>query len=476
MKKNDWLLLSATALYSFLFYQQTAGINYLIFSAFLVLLLGLQASKATRRHLAWVLTAAASLLTGFQVAFINTGLAVGANIVSLILLAGFSLNSHTSLYIAAVNTLYTSSTSFFLLTLKKAGLSQKHQQQTQLQFVNLSPRIAFIGIPLLFFVLFLFLYRSASPAFSYLIGLIDLSFISWYWIWFTFAGYWLLTGIFRPLQLLTLTQLDLATGNALIRHRQYFSTPPKKLALKQEYRTCYLLLVLLNGLLLVFNLSDSYYLTIGTLPADIPYSAYLHQGVNTLIFSILLAIGILLYVFRGNLNFISTHQPLKVLAYLWLAQNLILVLLTLTKTTIYVQDFGLTYKRIGVYTYLLLTAAGLVTSLIKIRLTKNKWYLFRKNTWAIYLVLVLSSCFNWDHLITYYNLTHARSPDLSYLVHLSDSSLPELFANIHSDQNVFNGAQKQLIEERRHRFLQQAPQQGWPSWNYNDWRLEQALR
>ena len=36
MKKNDWLLFAAVGLYSFLFYQQTLGINFLIFTLFLV--------------------------------------------------------------------------------------------------------------------------------------------------------------------------------------------------------------------------------------------------------------------------------------------------------------------------------------------------------------------------------------------------------------------------------------------------------
>jgi hypothetical protein len=42
--------------------------------------------------------------------------------------------------------------------------------------------------------------------------------------------------------------------------------------------------------------------------------------------------------------------------------------------------------------------------------------------------------------------------------------------------NVFNYAQKQLIEERKNQFLLQIRHQSWPSWNYRDWRLQQALR
>ena len=36
MKKNDWILLISVVLYSFLFYNQFAGINYLIFNIALI--------------------------------------------------------------------------------------------------------------------------------------------------------------------------------------------------------------------------------------------------------------------------------------------------------------------------------------------------------------------------------------------------------------------------------------------------------
>ena len=36
MKRNDWILLIAVAAYSFLFYEQSPGINFLIFTIVLL--------------------------------------------------------------------------------------------------------------------------------------------------------------------------------------------------------------------------------------------------------------------------------------------------------------------------------------------------------------------------------------------------------------------------------------------------------
>jgi len=476
MKKTDWLLVLATAAYSYLFYEQTAGINFLLFTILMVVLSFVKSNALVKKDRKWQFTAFASLLTAINVVIINSGLAVLANVISLILLAGFSRLPQASLFVAAINSLYSLAASALFFTFNKAESNQKQQKTQALYFASFAPHsIPVVMVPLFIFLIFLGLYSSANPAFGYLISLINFKFISWPRVWFTIAGFWLVFGFFRQLILTSLTQRDLITGDTLFRLRKPLVHAVKYGGLKQEYQGSYFLLVILNILLLFFNLSDAFYLTIGDLPADVPYSEYLHQGVYTLIFSILLAIGILLHVFRGNLNFFRQNKNLKILAYTWLLQNLLLVLLTLTKNSIYIQGTGLTYKRIGVYTYLLLTAIGLVTSFIKIFQVRNNWFLFRKNAWAFYLVLVLATCFNWDRLLTVYNLKYAQSPDLNYLNTLSETNLPEVYAHAISPHSMFNPEQQQEILTRCHYFQKRLQTQAWQSWNYNDWRISQTL-
>ncbi len=445
MKKNDWLLLLAVAIYSYLFYAQTDGLNYLLFTIILLLL-----------------------------TFVKSEKAVLANVVSLVLFAGFVRVPQASIFVAALNSVYSLGTSAFLNTFNKTSTTGQSRQA--LHFANFNARsIPVIGLPVLIFLIFLGLYQSASPAFSQLVGYINFDFISWYWVWFTFLGFWLLFGFFRQLILPELTQHDLAKNNTLLRVRRQLNKPFKFLGLRHEHRSAYLLLLLLNGLLLLFNISDAYYLFADSLPDGLRYSDYLHQGVNTLIFSFVLAIAILLYLFRGNLNFFSQNKTLKILAYTWLLQNLILVIITISKNSIYIQGTGLTYKRIGVYIYLLLTAIGLITNFIKIYGVKNNWFLFRKNAWGFYFVLLLGSSFSWDRILTDYNLKYAANPDVAYLTTLSDANLNQIYANAASTQNIFSSELKELITLRRQQFLTRVADKDWQSWNYSDWHVQQSL-
>jgi hypothetical protein len=472
MKKNDWLLAGAVAAYSYLFYEQSAGINYLIFTIMLLVLILAQTRSWVFRQRAWQLVVFTSLLSALDVVLVNSGLAVLENIISLILLAGFSNMPQTSIFIAALNSLYSLTTSLFNFTFyRKRYFPESSGRILSFAGINLQ-QVSMVVIPMAVTGVFLAIYCSASATFSNLVGEVDLSFISIPWVLFTFVGFWMMFGFFRQQLLQKITESDLMTGNNLERIRRKCNQVVKVMGLKYEFKTGFILLILLNVLLLAFNLNDAYYLTIGDLPEEIPYSEFLHQGVNMLIFSIVLAIAVLLYLFRGNLNFFSKNKPLKFLAYAWLAQNLILVILTLTKNSIYVADFGLTYKRIGVYTYLTLTAIGLIISFIKVAEVRNNWFLFRRNAWALYLILVCLSSVNWDRVLTNYNLNYAKAPDLYYLLTLSDSNLPLLQKS--TAMNNLPNISKAIV--RRTSFsLERIAAQDWQSWNYNDYLILKEL-
>lgn len=476
MKKNDWLLAGTVATYSYLFYEQQPGINYLLFTLLLLGLIVYQTKTVVFRKITWQLTAIASLVSGVNVVLANSNLAVLANLVSLVLLAGYSRMPETSIFITAANSVYSLVSSFFNFTFfrEKFFPESAGPRSLLLAGINLQ-QVTIIGIPVLVTAGFVAIYYSASATFSYLVRQIDFSFISFYLILFTFTGFWLLFGFFRQQLILEITEPDLATGNNLFRTKKRYSWAIKILGLKYEFKAGVILLILLNALLFIFNLSDAYYLTVGEMPKGIIYSEYLHQGVYLLIFSILMAIGVLLYLFRGNQNFFAKNKPLRLLAYSWLTQNLILVLITVMKNGLYVMEFGLTHKRIGVYTYLTLTTIGLITSFVKVAAIKNNWFLFRKNAWAVYLVLILASCLNWDRFITGYNLKFTREPDLEYLLSLSDSNFGQVYQFVKFQSPDQPDEIVKRLENRRQNVLKRIAQRDWQAWNYDDHKIQEEL-
>ena len=184
----------------------------------------------------------------------------------------------------------------------------------------------------------------------------------------------------------------------------------------------------LNALLLVFHVADIATLIGGALPKSMSYSAYLHQGINTLMLSIGLASVIVLTLFRGELNFIKEAENIRRLAKLWLMQNMLLLLTCTIKVTWYVDVYGLSAKRVGVISVLSAFAGMLVFTLAKVKHRTTLWHWSQQNTaWAMG-VCGLFGLINWGQVITTINL-HTElevQPDIRYLLDLKKPNYPAI--------------------------------------------------
>ncbi|MEO7768832.1 MAG: DUF4173 domain-containing protein, partial [Ferruginibacter sp.] len=263
------------------------------------------------------------------------------------------------------------------------------------------------------------------------------------------------------------------------------------MALRNENKTAIISLFLLNALLLFINCVDIVYVWFGfTERNDINLSEYVHEGAGLLIFSILLAMVLLLFFFRGNLNFYKKNKWLKMGAYAWLFQNAVLVVSVFFRDYYYIHHHGLAYKRIGVLVFLLLVLAGLITVFIKIHQRKTAYYLLRVNAWFAIVVLVLSACIHWDETIAVYNLARKDTiaPDIKFLLTLSDKTLPLLQKNIEvldKSATAMNGDDKylyqsltprQFFENRKKDFSVTQKNYSWLSWNMADETVKKELK
>ena len=466
MKKADVFLLISTLIFSLLFYQQTPGINYLIFNIVLIFSLWvLDPATITRRNTVLVMLGA--IISAGNILWNNTALAVIMNYLSLVTLAGLWLNPQSSFLVAVINSSF-SFLSTFLIRLAEKATPGEHGNETKKTRGSLS-RLKFISLftPVAIAAFFFILYASANPVISEMLAEINLDFISWGWIKFTLLSFLILFGFFHQSQIDSLSLADSRATNTLTRKKSVKKSL-NALALKYELKSGLLLLLLLNLLLFGFHMVDGYFLLIKEFEGTFRYSDYLHQGVNTLTASIVLAILVILYYFRANINFYKQNGRIKNLAYLWVIQNTLLVGTTVFKNFQYIAEYGLTYKRIGVYIYLLLTLIGLVTTLIKINKLKSTWYLVRVNSWIFYGVFVMASFINWDKLITRYNLSKTTNIDTAYLIGLTSKNLPELIALKNEGRVYLNGHEKTLIANKKSKFLNKMKNQQWPSWNYQD--------
>ncbi len=464
--------LGATLLYSYLFYDQSAGINFLLFNV--ALLATLFALDPTLRQRRTVMTMATGcLLTALNVVWHPTWPAILMNLISLLGLAGLSAHPESSLLVAWINSGYSLVASFWKHTLGRM-ISRPEPVPGDSKGKPTPPAVAGLTagkivsqlVPVLVVALFFLLYTQASPAFSALFDQLSLNFISGWWVIFTLFGGYLLLTIFYPTVIHPLVRIDLATANELTRQRRTHSYGFSPVGLRYEYRSAWWLFVMLNGLLFVFNAVDIYYLVTARLPEGVTHAEFVHQGINTLIASVVLAIAVVMYFFRGNLNFLRKGAHLRTAAYLWIVQNAVLIGATASKNASYIGEYGLTHKRIGVYLYLLLTLIGLITTYLKVREIKTNWFLLRCNAWLFYVVLVLFSSVDWSRSITRYNLARLSSAevDVEYLIYLSETNLDLLELALR--ERALPDHQARNIQEQITYFIEQENREGWLSWNY----------
>jgi hypothetical protein len=189
---------------------------------------------------------------------------------------------------------------------------------------------------------------------------------------------------------------------------------------------------LVNALLLVVNAIDINWLWFGFVPKPgFDLTQFVHEGTYVLIFSILLAMGIVLWVFRRNLNFYAPGLPwLRWGATVWVLQNAVLAVSVGLRNYYYIVHCGLAYKRIGVCFFLLLVFFGLGTVLLKIWQRRSAYSLVRLNSLAVYAVLLLLAAGNWEVWMARYNLqARFRTIDVGFLLDMPGRVLPTLVAN-----------------------------------------------
>jgi len=467
MKKADIFLAISVALYSYLFYQQSLGINILIFSVLQVVFFYLSYKENTKAPI-WRLSALGVLSSAIAIFLYGSTLGLVANMISLGALAFCSVAPGTSLIMGLFHNLYSvlGSSVFVVFEIVNNAEARKGKSSKRMKNI-LMFSIAFI-VMLIFFTV----YRSANSMFKSITDKIDLSFISGPWIGFTFVGFLLLYGLYKYQSIPSFEKFDLDSKNDLTP----FDEPKgldKLIPIGSEKTTGVILFVMLNVLLLFVNTTDIFFLFGGgEMPEGVSHSDIVHQGINALITSIVMAVGIILFFFRGRLNFIRQNRLLKNLSYLWIGQNMFIILSTAYRNHLYISDFLLTYKRIGVYVYLALSIIGLVYTLLKIKNTKTNWYIVRYVGWSFFVVLIVTPLLNWNRLIVNYNFSHAQdnieNVDFAYLVHLSPKTLPLVYNGMKSiDERLLKDYSNQ-IERKVKRYLSNQKRYDWRSFNLSD--------
>jgi Domain of unknown function (DUF4173) len=506
------LISAGTVLFNIIFWQEKLALNALLFDAFILWsVFYLYPAAFTKPAMKWLLLA--HLVTLVTVLVHNTVLSKLAFSVTLLLVVVFTQYLHRSVWYAAA-----SAAGNYLLFVFSFFENVKQVRIGGVQSLGIRKAIRFTIIPLLIAAVFFLLYSFSNAIFQDAvkdIGVALSHFFTRFFTWFSWDRFgFLLLGLFITGGLLLkahsnyFSEKDFSQHNDLWRKKNNLNQWKQTalfdllsvfmgrfangiLALRNENTVGIISLVMLNVLLLFINAIDVVYVWFGfTYTPNLDLKEYVHEGTGMLIFSIVLAMAVLLFFFRGNLNFYKNNKWLRYGAYGWIVQNAILVISVLLRDYYYIQHMGLAYKRIGVLVFLSMVLMGLVTVFIKIHQRKTSYYLLRVNGWFAILLLVTASCIHWDETMARYNIAHRNSVplDVKFLLTLSDKTLPLIEKN----QDILNGTaatindegsylyrsaltEKQRFEQRKKNFLTEQENYSWLSWNIADDYVKQQL-
>lgn len=250
--------------------------------------------------------------------------------------------------------------------------------------------------------------------------------------------------------------------------------PAKTMALKQEHQSALLTFTALNILLGIINLLDIVFVWFSRQERTASeLSAYVHEGTWLLIFSIVLAMLVVLGFFRANLNFFANNQRLRQLAYVWLGQNAFLALSVGVRNGHYIHHYALAHGRIVVVFFLALVLFGLFTMYLKVKGPKTFYFLLQTNATAVMVALLLAASVNWDQLITRYNLRQ-EDPDLYHLVKVLDNNLVPLLQTAQENTMSADALRRHSLDGRGKRLTQDWQNRDWRSWNWSKYRQYQA--
>ncbi|CAL77711.1 conserved hypothetical protein; putative membrane protein [Bradyrhizobium sp. ORS 278] len=237
-------------------------------------------------------------------------------------------------------------------------------------------------------------------------------------------------------------------------------------------------LVLFNLLFALQTVLDGAYLWgHAALPGGVTYATYAHRGAYLLIVTALLAAAFVIVASRSE-NIESGSPLVRPLIYLWLAQNVMLVLSSIQRLHMYVETYALTYWRVAALVWMVLVAIGLVLIVFRIVLAKPVSWLIRMNLLMLSVTLYACTFVNLDAAIADYNVAHSReagrsgpSIDSDYLVWLGPQALPALdraMRLIPTDRRL--GSSRDLLLRQ-----QDIQMEAWRSWSFRGWRLQRYL-
>jgi hypothetical protein len=251
-------------------------------------------------------------------------------------------------------------------------------------------------------------------------------------------------------------------------------------------------LLVFNALFAMQTVMDLLFLWGGVrLPDGLSHAEYAHRGAYPLVVTAILAGAFVLAAMRRH-GPGEGSRPIRALVYLWIAQNLWLVISSLLRLELYIESYQLTELRIASAIWMGLVGVGLALIVVKLVLGKSNKWLVMSNAVALGATLWGVSWLDFDAVIARYNVEHAYEVtgagvplDIDYMGELGPAAIPALDTFLEragraSPETLRTYALLRDTLAGRVSFRDAAGDihllpQDWQSWTWRDDRLRQYL-
>lgn len=219
-------------------------------------------------------------------------------------------------------------------------------------------------------------------------------------------------------------------------------------------------LVVFNLIFLVQTTLDAGYLWGGvTLPEGMTYAEYAHRGAYPLLVTALLAglFALLAQPYLGQSTWV------RWLLYIWVGQNVLLVISSILRLDLYVDVYGLTRLRVAAFVWMLLVAAGLLLIIMQMVERHSRMWVLARAFGLGLLAIYGCNLWNIDGLIARHNIAKGHAD--YYLCGLSEGAVPATRA--------YEIATGQTICDSWRPYL--STRDDWREWGYRNTRLHNSV-
>jgi hypothetical protein len=452
-----------------------AGLALFTLAAPLILLLG--SPRPQLRASFWVVSGLLLLLT-LRMAWLGSVVAV---VIAVVLSLAYSLTLHgASPYFSAIFTrgLETTIAGGFALAQYGRNLGGLAPRMPRIFWLNVLLPLAALG---LFGSLFVLANPDLVTSFSQFAEKIIQQMQAWterlsessveVTVWLVIA--WIGAGLVRPLPftLPVRQQPQLVSASAAGEQPSPY------------YHAVRNMLLGVIGLFAVYLVFEFVTLWFREFPKGFYYAGYAHQGAAWLTAALALATLVLSVTFRGDLLRDPRSGRLRVLAWIWSVENLVLAMTVYNRMYIYIDFNGMTWMRMVGLFGISTVVVGFGLVVWKIIHSRDFAWLIQRQLWALAGAVYLFVLTPVDFLVHSYNVRQVLAGDLAPSVQISAHPIGTdgylvLEPLTHCDDAIIRDGIRALLAERfiaEQALATERNNLGWTTWQMADQQLLKQL-